>query len=441
MKKNIFLVAGSVFFAMNISNCIAQEISAIPQKFNEKPNLKAVGTTSLKISKVNSLLQSYVNDGKVSSVVCFVAKGGNVVYKKAFGWKDLENRIPATVQDYYILFSQTKAITSVAFMTLVERGLVGVDEPVSKYFPEISGKVITAINADGTIETRPVKNPMTFGHLLSHSSGLGAGLAGKLRRMEMQKADSLLKLSQDNQAPVSGQRTGGMGTSRYLKDDMLALAKLPLGFDPGSEWNYHISTNMLAYLIERISGKSLRDYVKETILLPLGMNDTDWYYKDGTLNRFVKAYNYVDGKLEPASNLFSEKTVSQNQTYAEGALGLNGPIEDYAKFCQMLLNKGQFNGKQILKPETIEQMTKMNRLPEPNAGGKGFKFGLGFQLYNQQRKPTSEVSNSAYAWGGVYGTEYIVDPENDLIALFYINMPKHEALVAPFLKRAYQLFK
>ena len=445
MKKCIFSLSVLFLYSLGTYNCLAQAQTSAPapQRFTIRTDLKAVGTTNERINAVDSLLQSYVRDKKVGSVVGFVAKGGNIVYKKAFGFKDVEKQIAADTEDYFVLFSQTKAITSVAFMTLVEKGLVAVNDPVAKYFPEISDKVATAVNADGTFATRPVKTPMTFAHLLSHSSGLGAGVIGKARRIEMQKADSLRKASGSNmQTPgASGQRTGNSGGTRSLKDEMIALAKYPLGFDPGSEWNYHVSTNMLAYMIERISGQSFRDYVKESVLLPLGMDDTDWYYEPDKLSRFVKVYNSVNGKLEPASNAVSERTISTDRSYAEGALGLNGPIEDYAKFCQMLLNKGSFNGRQILKPETIAQMTEINQLPDVNAGGKGFKFGLGFQLYNEQRKPTPEVSNSAYAWGGIYGTEYIVDPENDLIALFYINMPKHEVLVPRFLEKVYQLFK
>ncbi|MEO5912550.1 MAG: serine hydrolase [Pelobium sp.] len=437
MKKSISSLCLSFVFFLSIHNCEAQSQKTVPQKFNPKPDLKAVGTTPQKISGIDSLLQSYVNDKKVTSVVGFVAKGGNIVYNKAFGLKDPENNIVATPEDYYVLFSQTKAIASVAFMTLVEKGLVSVNDPVSKYFPEISDQVATGVNADGTFITRPAKTPMTFAHLLSHSSGLNAGVIGQGRRIQTQKADSLRKASGNVQADnAPGQRK-----TRSLKENMEELAKYPLGFDPGSEWSYHISTTMLSYMVERISGKSFRDYVKETVLIPLGMNDTDWYYDQDKLNRFVKIYTSVNGKLEPSSNAVSERTISADRSYAEGALGLNGPIEDYAKFCQMMLNKGTFNGKQILKPETIEQMTTINQLPEINSGGKGFKFGLGFQLYNDQREPTPQVSNTAYAWGGAYGTEYIIDPENDLIALFYINMPKHDPLVPGFLNKAYQLFK
>jgi CubicO group peptidase (beta-lactamase class C family) len=441
MKFNLFPVALLLAISIITESSAQQNRKTVPKEFNYKPDLKKAGTDSKKIAALDSLLQSFVDQKKVANVAAFVAKGGDVVYKKSFGWKDMEKGIPASPEDYYIMFSQTKAVTTVAFMTLVEKGLVSIDDPVSKYFPEIPDKVITAVHKDGTYETRPVANPMTFVHLMAHSSGLNAGLVGGLRRAEMQRADSIRRANGDTSRQAGpGQRTG-MGNTRYLKDEMLALAKYPLGFDPGSEWSYHISTNMLAYMIERISGKPLRQYVKETVLEPLGMKNTDWYFEPEALGRFVKAYNYANGKLEAASNTYSAATVSKDQTYAEGGLGLNGPIEDYAKFCQMLLNRGTFNGKRILKAETIDMMTKVNRLPQVNSGGKGFQFGLGFELYNAVKKPVPQVSNTAYAWGGLFGTEYIIDPENNMIALFYLNMPRRETLYPQFLSKAYQLFE
>ena len=242
-----------------ISFCtLAQNKIAEPQQFHHKVELIAAGTNAEKIAGIDSLLQSFIDQKKASSIAAFVAKDGNVVYNKAFGWKDIEAQVPASVDDYYILFSQTKAVVSVAFMTLVEKGLVAVDDQVSKYFPEISNQVVTKVNEDGTYETRPVTKPMTFAHLLSHSSGLNAGLVNKIRQAEKAKR---LAATKGTAAPepewVVGQRSFGTGNLKYLKEDMLALAKYPLGFDPGSEWNYHVSTNMLGYLIERISGKTL----------------------------------------------------------------------------------------------------------------------------------------------------------------------------------------
>jgi len=388
-------------------------------------------------------------------VTAFVAWKGNVIYHKAFGWKNVENQIPATTADYYMLFSQTKAITTAAFMTLVEKGLVSVDDPVSKYFPGIPDQVVTAVNPDGTYETRPVAAPMTFAHLMSHSSGLGAGLVADIRRIEAEKAAAekaeaakAEAAAPNTAAPATETQSGPCGQHSYyvgensfptLEETMLDLAKYPLGFDPGTEWNYHVSTNMLAYMIELISGKSLREYVKETILDPLGMVNTDWYYTPDKLENFVKPYNSADGKLEPAimMNTFVQGTFCSDQTYCEGAIGLNGPIGDYARFCQMMLNKGTFNGHRILKAETIEAMTTINRLPEVNSGGEGFRFGLGFELYNELKKPVLQVSNSAYAWGGMLGTEYIIDPENELIVLYYLNMWQREPTYPLFLSKAY----
>jgi CubicO group peptidase (beta-lactamase class C family) len=415
--------------------------NASPQQFNHHVNLNEIGISQNEVKEIDSLLQSFVDQKKLNCVAGFVAKGGKVIYNKAFGWKDVENKIPATVDDYYVLFSQTKAITTVAFMTLVEKGLVNVEDPVSKYFPEIPDQVVTKVNEDGTYETRPVASPMTFAHLMSHSSGLNAGLVGEIKRAEREKSDAPAGFGgrMPKETPAGQHSGGGNYDAKYLEEEMLALAKYPLGFDPGTEWSYHISTNMLAYMIERISGRPLREYVKETVLIPLGMNDTDWYYEPEKLSRFVKAYSYTDGKLEPATNMYSEGTISEQQTYCEGAIGLNGPIEDYAKFCQMLLNKGGFNGARILKPETIELMTTINRLPENNSGGKGFQFGLGFELYNELKKPVPAVSNTAFAWGGMFGTEYIIDPENDMVALFYMNMARRDNLYPQYLNKVYQL--
>ena len=443
MKKNIALLI--LLPAMIAWQCGGPVKDKLPQDFNHTPDLTRLGIDSVKVKSVDSLLQSFVDDSKVSCVTAFVAKGGNVIYNKAFGWKDVENRIPATTADYYVLFSQTKAIITAAFMTLVEKGLVAVDDPVSKYFPGIPDQVVTKVNSDGTFETRPVDATMTFTHLMSHSSGLGAGLVGEIRRIEAARvaAEKAPEKAEASAAAPCGQHSYYVGESSFptLEDAMLDLAKYPLGFDPGTEWNYHVSTNMLAYMIERISGKSLRECVKETILEPLGMEHTDWFYMPDMLERFVKPYNAADGKLEPATmmNMFALGTTCSDQSYCEGAIGLNGPIEDYARFCQMMLNKGTFNGRQVLKAETVEAMTTVNRLPEVNSGGEGFRFGLGFELYNELKKPVPEVSNSAYAWGGMLGTEYMIDLENDLIVLYYLNMLKHEPTYPLFLSKVYGL--
>ena len=428
------------FAAILLGASTVHGTSSAPQAFTYPDHPSPAVADAAEIAAMDTLLQSFVDEGKLSCVTGFVAKGGTVVYRKAFGWKDVENRVPATVDDYYVLFSQTKAVTTVAFMTLVERGLVSIDDPVSKFFPGIPDRVITAVHPDGTYESRPVAAPMTFAHLMSHTSGLGAGLVQDLRRVQGAPDSAPAAFGGAiPQPPMAGQHTGGGNfQAATLEEEMLALAKYPLGFDPGTRWEYHLSTNMLGYLIERISGKPLREYVKEAVLGPLGMNETDWYYAPSARAKFVKPYRAVDGRFEPGPTIYSDGALAAAQTYAEGAIGLNGPIEDYAKFCQMLLNQGEFNGRRILKPETIELMTTIDRLTPDSGAGKGFQFGLGFELH-RANKPVPAVSDRAFAWGGMFGTGYIVDPGHDLIALYYINMYQPAPLYPKFLAQAYRL--
>jgi CubicO group peptidase (beta-lactamase class C family) len=430
----------AVLFCTAAFGLLQPSVSAAPQQFVTPANLNALGVKPESVDAMDQLLQSFVDQQKLSCVVGFVAKDGNVVYKKAFGWKDVEAKVPATVDDYYVLFSQTKAITTVAFMTLVEDGLVAIDDPVSKYFPEIPNMVVTTVRPDGTYDAVPVKTPMTFVHLMTHTSGINAGLVKEIRKAQKAPDERPAAFGGEipNPLPEGQHSAGGNYQSKYLEEEMLALAKYPLGFEPGTKWEYHVSTNMLGYLIERISKKSLRQYIKERVLDPLGMTQTDWYYPPEKLSRFVKPYRPVDGKLEPGPTLYSDGTVAAHQTYVEGAIGLNGPIEDYAKFCQMLLNGGEFNGHRILKPDTIRLMTTINRLPPDSGAQKGLQFGLGFELH-RQNKPAPSVYDNAFSWGGMFGTAYIVDPAQKLVALYYINMYQSEPLYGKFLEQAYRV--
>ncbi|ALS99774.1 serine hydrolase domain-containing protein [Lacimicrobium alkaliphilum] len=392
--------------------------------------------------QMDALLQSYIDHNKAPGLAAMVIKDGRVVYANAHGWKDPDNNIPASLDDYYVLFSQTKAVVTVAFMTLVEQGLVAIDDPVADYFPGIPDTLVTGKDEDGNYLTEKVSTPMTFVHLMSHTSGLGARLAGEMRSQNLEgdaRPIGFFGAPEPDFIP-HGQHTGGGDMhAAYLRDEMQALAEYPLGFEPGADWDYHISTNMLGYLIERISGMPLRQYVKQSVLEPLGMKDTDWYFSADKQNRFIKAYSLVDGVLEPRPDYYSQGAVSEQQTYAEGAIGLNGPITDYAKFCLMLLNRGEYNGQRILKAETVERMTQINRLPTPNSGGEGFEFGLGFRLFNDNSKPVAAISNSAYAWGGMMGTEYLIDPQHQMVTLFYLNMYDREDLYTPFLKQVYKM--
>ncbi len=421
---NLF-VAFSIGLLM-ACNSSQQQQNAEPQEFEYDVMPEEVGTTPGKIAELDVVMQSFIDDKKINGGVGFVAKNGKVVYNKAFGYKNIEEKIPAQTDDYYILYSQTKAVVTVALMTLFDQGYFELDDPVSKWLPDFPDEVLTKVNEDGTYETEPVNSPCTFANLLSHSSGITGGLVRELQTV-LAKTDSTVQVGIRAKYPT-------------VKDQVEDAMRYPLGFQPGSEWNYNIGVDVAAYIVEVITGKPLKDYLQETIFDPLGMDETAYYYTDESLKpRFVTAYSLIDGELVPSRNNIDG--IFQPTTYCAGTLGLHGPIEDYAKFCQMILNKGIFNGNRILKEETVEKMTKINRLPEVNSGGEGFQFGIGFQLFNDPvSKYVPEMSTSCLRWGGAMGTEYLIDQENELVILYYINMWGATNTYNDYLKAVYGLF-
>ena len=387
-----------------------------PQKFEYPVAVpQSLNISADRLVYIDRLFQEYVDKGILPHALTFVAKNGVVIHNKAFGWSDIENSKALKKDDIFRNYSQTKAITSVALMTLFEQGKFQLDDPVSKYIPECSGLVFEKWNPDGTYTTRPVASPITIRHLLSHTSGImGSRDLQALRQQQMRKRDNK--------------------SYETLAEEVKDLVQFPLAFDPGTQWNYHPASDVCGYLVEYFSGKPLRDYVKETILTPLGMKDSDWYYPESYRGRMVTAYNEKDGKLVAQINVWSGsanpiltewRSPFQDDTrYCQGGTGLYGTIEDYARFCQMILNGGTFNGKRVLGRRTIEMMS-VDQLPHPNNGGADFHFGLGFQIYpdkETERKGvanlmSSMVSPGSLRWGGMYKTDYLIDPKEGLIIL------------------------
>lgn len=420
MHRVIF--ATTLLAALVTLSCNRQ---GIPEEFNYKVKPEKLGVTREKISALDEILQGFVDEEKVSCATAFIAKGGNVVYEKSFGYKDLENKVPARPDDIYVLYSQTKAIVAVALMTLYEQGKFDLDDPISKYIPGFSNEVLTSVEDDGTYTTVPAERPVTVGDLMCHSSGYLAPLTNKLNRI----------MTASGQRPFVPRNTVG--------ESVESNKTLPLGFQPGTEWNYNFDMDVIAYLVEILSGKSLQEYLKETLFIPLGMDFTAYYFDDPSLkDRIVCTYSKQDGKFVKSPMSGIDRLFNGPKTYAGGTFGLYGPIQDYAKFCQMLVNGGEFNHHRILKQETVQLMLQ-NRLPEVNSGGEGFRFGLGFELFTHpdKKKIAPQMSDSCFRWGGAAGTEYLMDPENDLVILYYISMRGDTGTYPVFLKAAYDLFE
>jgi CubicO group peptidase (beta-lactamase class C family) len=388
-------------------------------------------TPGLKISVdrlkyIDDLLQEYVDKGIIPHALTFVAQNGIVFHNRAFGWSDIESNRLLKRNDIFRNYSQTKAIATVALMTLFERGKFQIDDPVSMYIPECTDQVLEQLKPDGTYTTRRVSSPLTIRHLMSHTSGItGNGGTRTLRQEQMKQRD--------------GQ------PYQTLAEEVKDLVQIPLAFDPGTQFNYHPSLDVVGYLVEYFSGMPLRDYVKETILTPLGMVDTDWYYPESYRERMVTAYVERDGSLVALKDVWSGRDPFQEDTrYCQAGTGLNGTIEDYARFCQMILNGGTFNGKRILGRRTIEMMS-VDQLPHPNNGGPDFHFGLGFEIYPEkeiERKGVSNytlmVSPGSLQWGGMFNTDYLIDPKENLIILLYTNRIPDTKIWEKFINTVYQ---
>jgi len=432
--KSLSIISIILLFA----SCSSIEQSK-PQKFEYPSTVpQALHISVDRLTSIDQLLQEYVDQGIIPHALTFVAKNGVVFHYKEFGWSDIESRKALKKDDIFRNFSQTKAVTTVALMTLFEQGKFQIDDPVSMYIPECTDQVLEHMNPNGTYTTRPVTSPLTIRHLLSHTSGImGNRNLQQLHQEQMRQRDN---------KPYE-----------TLAEEVKDLIQLPLAFDPGTEWNYHPASDVWGYLVEYFSGKSLREYVKETILIPLGMDDTDWYYPERYRERMVTAYNERNGILIPQPNLWSGgaslvesgwRSPFQTDTrYCQAGTGLNGPIEDYARFCQMILNGGIFNGKRILGRRTIEMMS-VDQLPHPNNGGPDFHFGIGFEIYPDKETEHKGVSNftqmvspGSLQWGGMYNTDYLIDPKEGLILLLYTNRIPDVLIWEKFVNTVYQVLQ
>jgi CubicO group peptidase (beta-lactamase class C family) len=411
MLKLTSLLASAFLVATLNMGTVAQKHNAaptLPQKFSSPSKITTFNAQRLQ--RLDSLLQLLVANGTLPNVVTFVAKNGQVIHNKAYGYRNIEKQIPATTTDIYRMASQTKAITSAALMTLYEEGRFLLDDPISKYIPEFANpQVLVDFNdADTTYTTRPAKSEITIRQLLSHQSGihygiLGGGTGGKMyAKYNIPAVNSL--------APVT------------IEQVVKKIAKMPLMFDPGEKYMYGMNIDVIGYLIEILSGQKLDVFITQRILKPLDMNDTYFYLPKEKADRLVTLYSSgTNGVVLNTNTSYQTYPIAGAQMFLSGGAGLCGPIGDYANFCQMMLNKGTFNNHKILSRKTVELMTT-NQLGEKNIGRNGNKFGLGFELFGDQQAAHHLGSKGSFKWGGMYYTDYLIDPSENLIMLIYTNV-------------------
>jgi CubicO group peptidase (beta-lactamase class C family) len=375
------------------------------------------GFSSTRLARLDSGMKNWVKDKWVNGSVAFIARHGKIVFYKAYGYNDLDTKAPLLKTGIFRIASQTKAITTVAALMLWEEGKFSFDEPVSKYIPSFAHEtVLASFNPkDSSYTTVPAKRPVTIHDLFTHTSGLGYPAIGT---------------PEANAIYAKNEITGGVGVkSGTLADAMNRLGSLPLEFQPGERWMYGLNTDVLGYLIEIWSGMSLEDFFQKRIFQPLGMHDTWFNLPQQKGSRLVNFFLEDSTGLKRQAYTFGgalDMNFPLNRTtYFSGGGGLSSTVYDYAVFLQMLLNGGDYNGVRLLSRNTVRMMT-MNQIGDltVNIGeGAGMnKWGLTFSIETEQGSKYTPSQAGSFGWGGVFSTEYWVDPKEDMLVLLYRQM-------------------
>ncbi len=369
-----------------------------------------VGMSSARLARLGAMLQRAVDSGELPGAVVMIARDGRLAYSQSFGWQDKARNVRMREDSIFRIYSMTKPIVSVAAMILVEEGLLGLHEPISKHLPEFKDMKVgidgTDSSGKATFTLADAKQQITVQDLLRHTAGFTYGAF--VQRTTVQRM----------------YRDAGLWSQKWvLADFCRTLAKLPLQYEPGTTWEYGHSTDVLGRVVEVVSGKPLDKFIAERILQPLEMNDTAWQVPREKHDRIA----------EPIADKYSGKTpelidVRQPATFFAGGHGLVSTPGDYLRFAQMLLNGGALNGVRVLGPLTVEYMAAnhlhdrislgTNYLPGP---GHGFGLGFGTRLETGMSEWAGSIGD--FYWGGYAGTYFWVDPEQGLAVAYMSQEP------------------
>ena len=363
------------------------------------------GFDSKKIEVFQTFISNEIKSGKIAGAEILIAKNDAIVLHEAQGFANLTTQKPLSKNSIYYLQSMTKPIISLAIMQLVEKGKLSLEDTIEQYIPEATGLQIILDPEQGMQgEKVQLKESITIRHLLSHTAGFSHGLG--TNKMEIELYNSLygppLQMSEN--------------PHNTIESRVRSLLAAPLIGQPGKQWYYSASPDILALIVQRVSKQTIPDYLKSAIFDPLGMNDTGYNVPDAESNRVMSLHFHdQSGQLIP----FDEQIPTSGNTLYGGTHGLFSTAQDYLRFCQMILNNGTLNNKQILKPETLRLMTQDQTNGVFEAPGKG--FGLGFEVI---LNPTAEgyENKGQLSWGGYFRTHFFIHPEQNLVAIWMTQM-------------------
>ena len=406
MRKTMFalLPATIIIAAFSITKPVKENKPAPP-----------IITTEAK-SRINKMMQLYIDSSKTMGLSALIFEKGKEVYFNAVGYADKEANKPMNRNTIVRIYSMTKPIVGVALMTLYEKGKFKLDDPLSKYAPEFAHmQVFEGTDANGKPILVPAKRQITIRDITRHTAGFAGGGNSVLGAM-VRNADIMNK-------------------NNTLAEMAKRLASVPLAFHPGDQWAYGPSVDVQAYLVEKLSGKPFDQYLQETIFNPLKMMHTGYYVPENERQNFAAVYNRdrQTGKLSRQPDSVANLLNTYRWTLKQGGLGLTSTIDDYMKFAQMLVHKGQLNGVRILKPETVKLMstshlsdTITKRMWLPDRGQMGFGIDFGVRVAPPKTKDENNGIVGEFFWDGALSTLFWVDPVNELTAVLFTQLNPYD---------------
>ncbi len=379
-----------------------------------------VGMSSERLARIRPAVEKHIGDDKIAGAVLLVARRGEVVYEACIGLADRERATPMQPDTLFRIYSMTKPITAVAVLMLYEQGQVRLTDPVAAFIPAFGDLKVHAGGTAADPELVDLQRPVTVHDCLTHTSGM------TYHFFEYGAVEQMY-------------RDAGVYASRPLHERMAELAQLPLAFQPGTAWRYSMSYDVLARLVEIVSGEAYDVFLREHLFAPLGMVDAGFYVAEEKLERFAALYGAADFKRPDmtATKLYGAAAAGVNERLADprdclqsaphdafqGGSGLVSTAPDYLRFCQMLLNGGELDGVRILGRKTVELMTTNHLAPELlpyESGGQhlpGMGYGLGVGVLMDPAQAQMLGSAGTYGWPGVAETNFRVDPREELVAI------------------------
>ena len=364
------------------------------------------GFSSDRLERLHSMIQGYISEGKHAGAISVVAREGKLVDAQTYGFRDLEAKEPMTLDTIVRVYSMSKVVTSVAVMQLFEEGKLSLDDPVSRYVPELTHLKVCVGGTPEEPKLVDALRPVTIKHLLTHTAGFSYSFSAPAPVNRLyDKADIL--------------------EAGSLHEFIGRLAKLPLVQQPGEAFHYGVNIDVLGYVVEVVSGKPLESYMQEKIFSPLGMKDTGFDVPEAKRGRVAKLYESgPDGKLREVAHPPYGTYAELGKGFPSGGGGLFSSAADYLRFAQMLLNGGKLDHQQVLGRKTVELMTTNNltflgtgRLP--GSGSQG--FGLGGRVRLDVAKENQLGSVGQFGWDGAATTTFTIDPHENAVALLLVQ--------------------